>query len=138
MMNADLCGNIVLRQSITLFLRRTSFVAPVDFTNVFSSIYLAALRLLTSFKSSGTSKSLITKNIYGHIKSLSSFATVKDKSRKLEFMLLSLVAPTLPTLIDERADVFTPCSIAISLCIWSANLAIGSKLSSIRSVKGPC
>ena len=69
---------------------------------------------------------------------MSSFATVKDKSRKLEFMLLSLVAPTLPTLIEERADVFTPCSIAISLYIWSANLAIGSRLSSIRSVSGPC
>ena len=54
MINAVLCGNMVFRQSMTLFLRKTSLVAPVDFTNVFSSIFLAPFRFPNSFKSSGS------------------------------------------------------------------------------------
>ena len=54
MINAVLCGNMVLRQSITLFLRKTSLVAPDYFTNVFSSIFLAPFRFPNSFKSSGS------------------------------------------------------------------------------------
>ena len=54
MINAVLCGKMVFRQSMTLFLRKTSLVAPVYFTNAFSSIFLAPFRFPNSYKSSGS------------------------------------------------------------------------------------
>ena len=59
-------------------------------------------------------------------------------SRKLEvFILRSLMLPVLPTLTDESTEEVTPFSMLTSRWIWSENLAIGSRLSSILSVMLP-
>lgn len=111
----DLCGKIVFRHSIALFLRIVSFVTPEQTVKAFSRARLAALRYETPSVTyaSVSVKSLSTHMSDWHTMSFKSLATVVVISRTLE--LPKLRALKLPRLFVDSTDALAPSSAPNSL-----------------------